>query len=151
MRHEPERHGTLKWIGAHLAHRAKNWPKGGVEFVIQDAGWRRSLDQNALSHAWYAQVARDEGEFTPEEVKRRCKFYFGLPILCEDEEMAGLLIPMRDSLSDGCDENDEHHKYLAMDLIKITSLMSTDQFSRYLEAVQRHYFGRVKLEFPDAG
>ena len=149
MRNAEERHAALSWIGANLAHRAKDWPKGGVEVVVQDAGWRRSLDQNSLSHAWYAQVARDEGEYTPEEVKRRCKYHFAIPILCEDEEAAASLMPMLESLPKGTDENDEPWMYRAMDLLKCTSLMSTDQFSRYLERVQRHYFGRVKLEFPD--
>ena len=41
----------------------------------------RTVDQNALSHVWYDQVARELGEDTELQVKAYCKLHFGVPIL----------------------------------------------------------------------
>ena len=44
-------------------------------------GKDRSRDQNAISHAWYEQIARELREDSPEGVKCECKLRFGVPIL----------------------------------------------------------------------
>lgn len=107
-------------------------------------GKGRSLDQNAISHAWYEQVAAELREDTALGVKRFCKLHFGVPILrAEDEEFrAAYNGALLRTLS-------YEQKLLAMDVLPVTSRMSVKQLSAYLDAMQQHYRPRVWLEFPD--
>lgn len=103
----------------------------------------RSLDQNAISHAWYQQVADELREDSALGVKRFCKLTMGVPILrAEDDEFrAGydrVIRPLAYEL-----------KLEAMDLLPVTSRMNTTQLSQYLEAMQAVYSRRgVALQFP---
>jgi hypothetical protein len=101
----------------------------------------RSLDQNAISHAWYATVAAVEKEYTPAEVKRFCKYHFGVPILRENLEYSHMIEKVLAPLN-------YEERVKAMEFINVTSLMTKAQLSTYLEHVQDHYRGRVPLEFP---
>lgn len=109
---------------------------------------RRSDDQNAISHAWYEQIARELREDDALGVKAYCKLHFGVPILRADDAdfRAFYDAAIRSSLT-------YEQKLEAMSFVPVTSLMSTDQLSRYLEAVQHHYATRadrrVVLEFPE--
>lgn len=108
------------------------------------AGKGRSLDQNAISHAWYAQVARELREDDERGVKRYCKLHFGVPLLrAEDEEFREAYDRvLRPRLS-------YEEKLEAMDILPVTSRMTTKQLSRYMEDVRAHYVARgVQLEFP---
>ncbi len=109
------------------------------------AGTSRSIDQNSLSHAWYNQISTDLAEQTPEEVKCECKLRFGVPILrAEDPDFAEMY-----------DASIKHHlsyeqKLKAMRFLPVTSLMTKDQLSRYLQVIQYQFAQRgVNLEFPD--
>lgn len=104
----------------------------------------RSLNQNALAAVWYAQVARELGEDTPEGVKCEAKLRWGVPILrAEDEEFRAVY--------DGAIKNTMTYeqKLAVMRFFPVTSLMNTDQLSRYLQDMQKGYAGRVQLEFPE--
>ncbi|AHX12924.1 hypothetical protein CH75_06395 [Dyella jiangningensis] len=110
-------------------------------------GKDRSLDQSALSHVWYAQIAQELREDTPEGVKCECKLRFGVPILraadADFREMYDTAI--RGHLS-------YEQKLKAMRFLPVTSLMTVKQLSQYLEDVQAHYATRgVVLEFPEEG
>lgn len=110
-------------------------------------GKDRSLDQNAISHAWYEQIARELREDTPEGVKCECKLRFGVPILraadADFREMYDTAI--RGHLS-------YEQKLKAMRFIPVTSLMTVPQLSHYLEDMQREWARRgVLLEFPEQG
>lgn len=113
--------------------------------VWSEAGTNRSTDQNALSHAWYNQISMDLAEQTPEEVKCECKLRFGVPILrAEDPDFAEMY-----------DASIKRHltyeqKLKAMRFLPVTSLMTKDQISRYLQVIQYQFAQRgVNLEFPD--
>ena len=112
--------------------------------VTVKGGKGRSLDQNAISHAWYEQVARELREDDARGVKRYCKLHFGVPILrAEDDEFreaydASILRTLS-----------YEQKLVAMDMLPVTSRMTTDQLSRYMKDMQDHYDGRVELKFPD--
>ena len=111
--------------------------------VTVRTGKDRSLDQNAISHAWYEQVARELREDDARGVKRYCKLHFGVPILrAEDDEFRAAY--------DGSILRTMNYeqKLAAMDILPVTSRMTTAQLSRYMEEVQAHYWGRVALEFP---
>lgn len=107
----------------------------------------RSLEQNALSHAWYHQVSRETHEDAPDGIKRFCKLRFGVPILrAEDEEFRELY-----------DKAIKHtltyeEKLAAMEYLPVTSHMNTRQMSQYLEDIQAHFAQQgVALEFPKDG
>jgi hypothetical protein len=107
-------------------------------------GKGRSLDQNSISHAWYAQVAEELREDDPRGVKRFCKLHFGVPILrAEDEEFrAAYDLAIRKTLS-------YEQKLQAMDILPVTSQMTTKQLHQYMLDMQEHYDAKgVTLEFP---
>lgn len=110
-------------------------------------GRHRSLDQNAISHVWYAQVARELREDTERQVKRFCKLHFGVPILrAEDDEFREAYdAAIRSNLT-------YEQKLVAMDMLPVTSLMTTLQGKQYTDDVQAHYLTRgVVLEYPLEG
>lgn len=104
----------------------------------------RSLSQNSLAAVWYEQIARELGEDTPEGVKAECKLRFAVPILRAEEEDFRL---MYDGAIKGVLSYEQ--KLAVMRFLPATSLMNTDQLSRYLQDVQKGYAGRVELMFPD--
>lgn len=107
-------------------------------------GKTRSLDQNAISHAWYEQVSRELREDSPLGVKSFCKLHFGVPILrAEDDDFRAKYDKVVKPMA-------YEDKLILMEWFPVTSLMTTPQLSQYLESVQRHYqrLG-VWLEFPE--
>jgi hypothetical protein len=111
--------------------------------VIVRTGKDRSLDQNAISHAWYEQIADELREDTALGVKNYCKLHLGVPILrAENEDFRLQYDAVLKPLS-------YEKKLMAMNMLPVTSLMTKAQLSQYLEAMQMHYAGRVKLEFPE--
>ncbi|MGC7464235.1 hypothetical protein QT654_20615 [Xanthomonas citri pv. citri] len=107
-------------------------------------GKGRTVDQNSLSHAWYEQVARELREDDARGVKRFAKLHFGVPILrAEDEEF-------RQSYDAVIKRNLSYEqKLVAMDMLPVTSRMTTKQISQYMQDVQDHYRTKgVSLEFP---
>ena len=109
------------------------------------AGKARSLDQNAISHAWYEQLARELREDDAIGWKAHCKLHYGVPILrAEDDEYreaydATIKIVFS-----------YEQKLAAMKFWPVTSLMTKKQLSAYLEAMQAEFAKRgVRLEFPE--
>jgi hypothetical protein len=104
----------------------------------------RTEEQNAISHAWYAQLAKELRDDTPLAYKCFCKLHFGVPILrAEDDEFRTVYDTAIKSLS-------YEKKLEVMKILPVTSIMKTKQLSQYLEAMQAHFADRVKLEFPAA-
>lgn len=107
-------------------------------------GKRRSLDQNAISHAWYQQMAREDRQDDEMGHKGYCKLHHGIPILrAEDAEFRAFYDGALKGLT-------YEQKREAMKYVPVTSLMTKPQLSKYLEAVQSDYATRgVHLEFPE--
>ena len=114
--------------------------------VMWRVGKDRSLDQNALSHVWYEQIAKELREDDALGVKRWCKLHFGVPILrAEDPEFRAFYdAAIKPHL-------DYEQKLKAMDHVPVTSLMTKVQLNAYLRAMQEHYRKErsVILEFPE--
>ena len=108
------------------------------------AGTDRSLDQNAISHCWYEQLARELKEDDAIGWKSYCKLHHGIPILrAEDEEFRAFYDGSLKRLT-------YEQKLQAMKYLPVTSLMTKPQLSKYLVAVQDDFIGKgVKLEFPE--
>ena len=106
-------------------------------------GKGRSLDQNAISHAWYAQMAREDRQDDELGHKCYCKLHHGVPILrAEDAEFKAFY---DDTLIGMTYEQ----KLAVMKYLPVTSLMTKPQLSKYLEAVQADYGRRgIHLQFP---
>ena len=123
------------------ALRDTHIPASGFELRIEKAKKPRSLDQNAISHVWYAIIATVENQDTAREVKYLCKYNLGVPILRENPEYSQMIEKILGPL-------DYESRVEAMEYLRVSSLLNKEQMSRYLEAIQRHYAGRVPLEFP---
>jgi hypothetical protein len=101
----------------------------------------RSLEQNAKSHVWYAQVARELKEDSPEGVKSECKLRFGVPILRAE---SGDFRKMYDAVIKG---HTYETKLEVMRYLPVTSIMTTAQLTAYMDDVQRECSKRgVMLE-----
>jgi hypothetical protein len=111
--------------------------------ISSKAGKDRSLDQNAISHAWYEQLGRELRENDSLGWKAYCKLHFGVPILRqEDAEFKIFYDASLLKLS-------YEQKIDAMKFVPVTSIMLKPQLSKYLELMQE-YFSKlgVFLEFP---
>jgi hypothetical protein len=106
-------------------------------------GKDRSLSQNAITHAWYEQLARELREESALGWKCYCKLHHGVPILrSEDEEF-------RDAYDQVIKGLRYEQKLVAMRSWPVTSLMNKEQLSKYAEAMQADFRERgVLLEFP---
>lgn len=93
----------------------------------------RSLEQNAMSHAIYAEVAEQLGDRTIAEVRAESKLHIGVPILrasdpeyCEMYDKAIKPLPYEDKLK-------------AVLYWPVTSLMTVPQMQQYLDQMQMHW------------
>lgn len=120
------------------------WGRHKFLRISVKAGKDRSLPQNALSHAWYAQLARELREDDELGWKCYCKLHHGVPILrAEDAEFREAYDAVIKPLS-------YEKKLIAMRHWPVTSLMTKEQLSKYAELVQADFRSRgVLLEFPD--
>lgn len=106
------------------------------------AGKDRSLDQNAILHAWITQIATELREQTAADIKAECKLHYGVPILrAEDEDFRAFYDRAIKCLT-------YEQKLEAMRFVPVTSVMTVKQLSQFLAAMQSAYAGRVALEFP---
>ena len=139
MKHTINSIGSLKKL---LAELMELFEKKKFFQIEINTGKKRTLSQNALQHVWASQVSKEEAEYTPEGVRCIWKLHIGLPILRGDDE----------EYNEACvrhiDNKTYEDKIDAMKYWPVTSIMKTKQLSLFLEQVQAHYVGRVKLEFP---
>lgn len=108
------------------------------------AGKDRSIPQNAITHVWYEQLARELREDDALGWKCYCKLHHGVPILrAEDEEFRANYDAVIKPLG-------YEQKLIAMRCWPVTSIMTKEQLSKYAEAVQADFSKRgVVLEFPE--
>ena len=106
-------------------------------------GKDRSLPQNSLTHRWYEQLSRELREDNALGWKCFCKLHYGVPILrAEDEQFRETYDAVIKPLT-------YERKLIAMRAWPVTSLMSKDQLSQYLELMRAGFADRVRLEFPE--
>ena len=108
-------------------------------------GKDRSLSFNDISHVWYQQLARELREYDALGWKSFCKYTFGLPILCaEDEDFRAACNACLRPLT-------YENRMIAMRHWPTTSLMTKAQLSKYLEMMQEYFSNPLRgvmLEFP---
>lgn len=105
---------------------------------------KRSLDQNAISHAWYEDIAKALDSDTPEGWKCYCKLHHGVGIMRRDDKQ------FRQVYDEAIKSLSYEKKLQIMKILPVTSLMNTAQLSEYLEAVQADFMNKnVILNFPN--
>lgn len=113
-----------------------------LEITVKE-GKGRSVEQNAVMHGWFGQVARELREDDPRGVKRFCKLHFGVPILrAEDDDFRAAYDRVIKPL-------DYEDKLVAMDILPVTSAMTTIQLDACMTDIQGHYAKHgVALVYP---
>lgn len=111
--------------------------------VKSSAGTNRTLNQNAIMHAWYTQMALEDRQHSLQEHVRYCKWTHGVPIRCAaDPDYREFCRVVLGPLPYAA-------RLVAMDHFPVTRDMTKEQESAYLTAMQEDYATRgVKLEFP---
>ena len=106
----------------------------GKPFVVQVLGEKRSLPQNDLIYELYTIIASQKEDESIADVRRECKLRLGVPILrAENEEFRA----MYDKAFKGGLTYEE--KLAAMDILPVTSLMTKEQGTQYIDSVIREY------------
>jgi len=114
--------------------------------VSWSKGDSRSQAANRLSHRWYADISRQMGDRTTEDVRAECKLEFGVPILCAEDE------GFRAEWGGTFGALSWQRQLAAMKAFQlpVTSLMSSKQMSAYMNEIQREWTQRgVRLTSPD--
>jgi len=118
-------------------------PKKPFYVQIKQYDEKRSDAQNRLSHKWYLDISQQGREYTPEQVKSRCKSRYGLPIMLEDEAFS--LFWKHATASNPTYEQvvDE-----IMPLTPLTSIMGVKKMSQYLTDLQNEMGSKYQLTDP---
>lgn len=130
---------------AHQLQAFTDHAKDHLPFTIELVRKVRNADQNALFHAVLREVQAQKRDESIEEIKRYCKLHFGVPILRSDDPTFCALYDkaIKDTLS-------YEEKLLAMDVLPVTSRMDTEQMSRLIDNVVRHYTAEgYSVRMPD--
>lgn len=99
-------------------------------------GKHRTSEQNKLQRLWIGEIAEQLGDQTREEVRGFCKLTMGVPILRAEntafrEKYDAIVRPL------------PYETKLAIMMepldMPVTRIMTTDQKTRYLDAIDRHF------------
>lgn len=109
------------------------------------AGTKRSLNQNAISHVWYEQIARELREYDTLGWKCYSKYTLGVPLLYASDEEFATFWQNNIRMSFTYEQKIEMMKFMP-----VTSIMNKETLSKYLEAMIEHFAKRgVMLQFPN--
>ena len=92
----------------------------------------RTLAQNRLQHKWYACIGKQTGN-TSDAIRAFCKLRFGMPILMADDEDFSRRWTL---LANQLDYTGQLH---AAFMVPMTSIMSVEEMSEFLNQVDIHY------------
>lgn len=104
---------------------------------------KRSDAQNRLSHKWYLDISTQGKEYTPGQVKCRCKERYGLPVMREDKVFAPFwnhVLKLNPTYIEIVDD--------IMPVTAMTSIMSIRQMSQYLTDLQNEMGSKYQLTDP---
>jgi len=94
---------------------------------------KRTLDQNALIHLWYSDVAKEDTiKDTPFNIECQFKYQYGLYVLGQDEDHKEYVAMIREKLK----LLHYEERIAFMKYVPVTSLMSTKQLSEYGNTMQ---------------
>lgn len=119
-----------KWESLHK-HLSQVEKDQGFALVKIYAGMR-TLPQNSLKAVWYGDIASKRGDTSAKEVERECKYKYGLPILRREPKYEFVF-------SKAVDVLDYERRLKVMDCFAVTSIMSVEELSEYLDMMQSDY------------
>lgn len=90
---------------------------------------KRSLSQNAIAAVWYDQIDKQLNQL-PGSSRAFCKLTIGVPILRGEDE------DFREFYDKALIRLQYEEKLQAMEYVPVTRIMTKEQMTRYLEAVQ---------------
>lgn len=132
-----ETEGERKRLVAFISHQP-------LPFVaIIKSGKARSIDQNRLQWLWANEAAEQRQDVSAAEVQREWKLNIGVGILMEDEDFSNVWTPAEQKLT-------YEEQLDLMQVLPVTSMMSSKQLSRYLDLVYQHNTERgIELTNPE--
>ena len=114
--------------------------------TVTEGDIKRTIQQNALLHQWYGQVAKQHGDCTMVDVKGWSHHKWGLPIKLRNPQFAWVWKQSGEKLN-----YEQQCALLASGVLNISSSMNVSELSEYMGAMQLHYRGEgVHLTDPDA-
>ena len=115
---------------------------GEYQVIVEKVKKKRTLDQNALQWLWCKEILEQKGDESINEIQRINKLEFGCPILQEDLDFFLFYQNQIAPIPYEC-------QLKIMDYISVTSLMTTKQFSKYLDDVFAYWTKQnYTLTFP---
>lgn len=102
------------------------------KYIQVTASDRRSLAMNSLVYQWYKDIAKSREDVTPQDVRRECKVNYGMTIMRRDPGVDWIYKRTLDALT-------YEQKLKASDHFQMTSVMSTEELSEYIQAMENDY------------
>lgn len=120
-------------------------PDGAI-VTVSDAKEARTKQQNRTLHMWFGEIARHQADLDATEVKGMCHRRWGLTIRLRSKEFSWLWDRSGKNLP-----YEQQCKLLASGLLNVSSGMTVDELSEYMDAMYRHFRDDgVPLTDPDA-
>tara|TARA_R110000822_G_scaffold81496_1_gene193516 strand:- start:1 stop:444 length:444 start_codon:yes stop_codon:yes gene_type:complete len=133
----------IRWLVDFLTVAIKDRPQ-----QVTVCELKRSVEQNSLTHKYYAEIAASREDMTVNQVRAECKMIFGVPILRANNEKFRetydrVLKPL---------PYETKLEFIERTELPITSLMSVKQMSQYIDDMLKHFRERgVYLTLPEEG
>lgn len=109
---------------------------GKLSVDIQPYSEKRTLSANAQIYVWYSQIAKQDGE-SVNTVRNQCKLNFGIPILVKCPKNGRRVQYTLQKV--GFYEWSYEQQCNFMDMLAVTSLMTTKQHNEYRDTMQSEY------------
>lgn len=109
---------------------------GKLSVDIQPHSEKRTLSANAQIYVWYSQIAKQDGE-SVNTVRNQCKLNFGIPILVKCPKNGRRVQYTLQKV--GFYEWSYEQQCNFMDMLAVTSLMTTKQHNEYRDTMQSEY------------
>ena len=117
-----------------FAAMRNNMVLGSQRVRVQFVGEKRSSDQNEMFYALYQQISLQKDDESIVDIRRHCKAYYGIPILLAGDPAFAAMYT----------KGIMHHltveeKLEAMDILPVSSRMSKEQGTEYIDTIIREY------------
>lgn len=109
---------------------------GNLKVTIEPWSEKRTLSANAQIYVWYSQIAKQDGE-SVNTVRNQCKLNFGIPILVNCHKNGRRVQYTLQKV--GFYEWSYEQQCNFMDMLAVTSLMTTKQHNEYRDTMQSEY------------
>ena len=129
-----------------LAKQRIDEAKDDARVLITETKEARTSAQNRTIHMWFGQVAKHSGDWDATEVKGFCHRQWGLPIKMRCAQFSWIWERTGSKMP-----YEKQCKLLASGVLNVSSSMSVEELSEYMEAMSRHYRSEgVYLTDPEA-